>query len=75
MTLWAGSQPCPAVGRVSMDLIIVDVTDLSDVPATLSVLGADQGVDTLAEAAGTIGYEILTSLGSRYARAYLPVAD
>lgn len=67
---WAGDQPCPAVGRVSMDLITVDVTDLDDVPQSLSLLGERQGVDDLATAAGTIGYEILTSLGHRYDRHY-----
>ena len=69
--LWAGDQPCPVVGRVSMDLITVDVTDLPEVPAALSVLGPRQGIDALAEQAGTIGYEILTSLGARYARRHL----
>lgn len=67
---WHGSQPVPLVGRVSMDLITVDVTDLSEIPATLSFLGASQSVDTLADRAGTIGYEILTSLGARYQRRY-----
>ncbi len=68
--LWAGDVPCPVVGRVSMDLITVDVTDLPEVPPALDVLGPHQGVDAVAEAAGTIGYEILTSLGPRYARRY-----
>ncbi|QDL92385.1 alanine racemase [Paroceanicella profunda] len=69
-TLHAGDTPCPLVGRVSMDLITVDVTGLDEVPATMDILGPHQGVDTLAAAAGTIGYEILTALGSRYARVY-----
>ena len=62
----------PVVGRVSMDLITVDVTDLPDVPETLEILNARQGVDDVARLAGTIGYEILTSLGSRYPRDYRP---
>jgi alanine racemase len=66
--LWAGETPCPLAGRVSMDLLTVDVTDLAEVPDALDILGPHQGVDALAEAAGTIGYEILTSLGPRYAR-------
>lgn len=70
-TLWAGDTPCPLVGRVSMDLITVDVTDLAEVPQSLDILGPHQGVDALAEIAGTIGYEILTSLGQRYRRAYV----
>lgn len=66
--LFAEETPCPVRGRVSMDLITVDVTHLPEVPDWLEVLGLHQGVDDLAEAAGTIGYEILTSLGGRYAR-------
>ena len=68
--LYAGTRPCPAVGRISMDLITVDVTDLPEVPSALSLLNEVQTVDVLAEKAGTIGYEILTSLGSRYKRVY-----
>ena len=54
-----------------MDLLTVDVTHLADVPETLTILGPHQGVDALADAAGTIGYEILTALGPRYERRYL----
>lgn len=61
----------PVVGRVSMDLITVDVTDLPEDPETLEVLGPHQSVDALAEAANTIGYEVLTSLGARYDRDYI----
>jgi len=68
--LFAGDVPCPIAGRVSMDLIGVDVTHLDTVPDTLDILGAHQGVDDLASIAGTIGYEVLTSLGPRYARRY-----
>lgn len=70
-TLWDGATPVPLVGRVSMDLITADVTDLAEVPAALDILGPAQGVDDLAAVAGTIGYEILTSLGPRYARRYV----
>ena len=70
VTLWHGDQPCPLVGRVSMDLLTVDVTDLGETPHTLSLLSATQTVDDLAALAGTIGYEILTSLGPRYQRRY-----
>jgi len=68
--LFAGDVACPVAGRVSMDLITVDVTHLAEVPEHLTILGPDQGVDALADAAGTIGYEVLTSLGSRYERSY-----
>ena len=70
-TLFAGETACPVVGRVSMDLITVDVTHLDDIPDALTLLGAQQSVDDLADAADTIGYEILTSLGARYERRYI----
>ncbi len=69
--LWDGDQPCPLIGRVSMDLITVDITDLPELPRTLDILGPHQTVDALAVAADTIGYEILTGLGPRYARRYI----
>ncbi len=68
---FAGDQPCPVVGRISMDLITVDVTDLPNDPDRLRILNGHQTVDDLAEAAGTIGYEILTSMGNRYSRGYV----
>lgn len=68
--VYAGAQACAVVGRVSMDLITVDVTDLSEVPESLDILGPHQGIDRLAAAAGTIGYEVLTALGTRYERVY-----
>ena len=66
---------CPVVGRVSMDAIVLDLTDAP--PSIVrrgdfvELLGETIGVDALAERAGTIGYEILTRLGRRYARRYL----
>lgn len=71
LSLWADDQPCPLVGRVSMDMMGVDVTDLTTIPTHLDILNATQTVDVVAEAAGTIGYEILTSLGARYDRHYI----
>lgn len=61
----------PVVGRVSMDLITVDVSTLASPPEHLQLIGLHQSVDTVADFAGTIGYEILTSLGARYDRVYL----
>lgn len=71
LRLWSGDRQAPVIGRISMDLITVDVTDLPDVPDALQILNARQGVDALADLAGTIGYEILTALGQRYTRTYL----
>jgi alanine racemase len=76
-TLYAGDVPCPLTGRVSMDLLTVDVTDYRQRhgvdPDELDLLGPHQGIDGVADAAGTIGYEILTSLGARYRRTYAVV--
>ncbi len=68
--LYAKSINCPIVGRISMDLIGVDVTDATETPKSLTLLNSKQTIDHLAHNAGTIGYEILTSLGARYERRY-----
>lgn len=68
--LWDGDTPCPLVGRVSMDTITVDITHLGHIPRTLDLLGPHQGIDDLADIAGTIGYELLTQLSQRYYRRY-----
>jgi alanine racemase len=68
--LWCEGQPCAILGRVSMDLICCDISDLPGIPKALDLLCAEQGVDDLAAQAGTIGYEILTGLGPRYQRRY-----
>lgn len=60
-------QPANFAGRVSMDLTTLDVTDIPCAPDDMvELLGPNQGVIELAEAGGTIGHEILTSLGTRY---------
>ena len=69
--LHAGETPCKILGRVSMDLIGIDVSDVPETPESVELLGIHQSIDTVADAAGTIGYEILTSLGARYARRYV----
>ncbi|MDP2494953.1 alanine racemase [Shimia thalassica] len=66
----SGDTACKIIGRISMDMIGVDVTDLSEEPSHLDLIGPHQSVDTVAAAADTIGYEILTSLGARYTRRY-----
>lgn len=65
----------PVVGRVTMDLTIFDVTDLPEgavrVGDYVELFGSNVALDEIARAAGTIGYEMLTSLGLRYERRYL----
>jgi alanine racemase len=64
--------PVPLVGRVSMDLTTFDVTDHPAMQpgCWLEVLGPHLTPDDVAEAAGTNGYEVLTSLGRRFHRVY-----
>jgi alanine racemase len=64
----------PLVGRISMDLMTFDVTGIDPALARagsfLDLIDDSHGVDAVAAAAGTIGYEILTALGRRYHRLY-----
>jgi alanine racemase len=71
-TAFAGETPVPLVGIVSMDTATFDVTEAPQAVegGFLELVGPRHPVDALAAEAGTIGYEILTSLGGRYARAY-----
>jgi alanine racemase len=68
-----GGRRCPIAGRISMDLTAIDITDL---PSPLrrgqmvTLVGDGITVDELARHFGTIGYEVLTSLGERYQRVY-----
>lgn len=65
---------CPIAGRISMDLIAVDITDLPEKTVRrghmVTLLGDGITVDELGHHFGTIGYEVLTSLGHRYTRVY-----
>ena len=69
MCAFIDGQPAPVTGRISMDLITIDVTDLPPTRCrpgqTVELLGPNVCVDDLADAAGTIGYEVLSRLGSR----------
>ena len=60
---------CPIVGRISMDLLALDITDLPDGAVRrgdlATLIGGELSIDDVAAAAGTIGYEILTRLGPR----------
>jgi alanine racemase len=65
----------PMVGRISMDLITVDVTDLPEGAAMpgefAKLVGDGLTIEDTGFASGTIGYEILTRLGPRFVRLYL----
>ncbi len=62
----------PLVGRVSMDLTVFDISAATKIKVgdELELIGNNYPVDEIAKNAGTIGYEILTNLGSRYNRVY-----
>jgi len=66
---------CALVGRVSMDLAIVDITDVPKEAVKpgdpVEFFGPTIDLDDFASRSGTIGYHLLTSLGPRYQRAYL----
>lgn len=70
-TLYADGTACPVVGRISMDMIGVDVSDVETPIQSLQFINETHGIDKLAKDAGTISYEILTSLGRRYQRRYI----
>jgi alanine racemase len=64
----------PVIGRISMDLVTIDVTDIPEAEcqpgAVVEVLGDHTTTDDLADQARTNAYEIMTALGRRYARFY-----
>ena len=68
-------QPAPILGRISMDLTAIDVTDLPEGAVRrgdlVELIGETITIDEVATSAGTIGYEILTSLGRRYRRRHV----
>lgn len=64
---------CPIVGRVSMDLTTIDVTDVAEpvgVGELAELIGATLTLEDVGHAAGTIGYEVLTRIGRRFPRVY-----
>ncbi|MGN6460512.1 MAG: alanine racemase [Pseudolabrys sp.] len=69
-----GGKLCPLAGRISMDLLAIDVSELP--PGTAkrgdlaTLIGDEIGIDDVGAAARTIGYEVLTNLGKRYHRIY-----
>jgi len=70
-----GDRLCPQIGRVSMDTVMLDITDaaplLHRIGETIQVIGEDLPLERYAEGAGTLAYEILTGLSRRAKRAYL----
>ncbi len=72
---FVAGQRVPVIGRISMDLTLFDVTEVPEQALLadarwIELFGPNIALDEAAAAAGTIGYEMLTSLGSRYCRSY-----
>jgi alanine racemase len=72
-TAYIGDVAVPLIGRVSMDLITLDISHVpqANTGDVVELIGPHADLDTVAGAAGTIGYEILTGLGRRYRRHYV----
>jgi alanine racemase len=74
-TVYVGPHPAQVLGRVSMDLITVDVTDVPEAAsrrgAFVELIGPSVSAQEFAARAGTIDYEVLTNLGRRATRRYL----
>ncbi|HLZ66814.1 MAG TPA: alanine racemase [Aliidongia sp.] len=72
---YVGDRALPIAGRVSMDSLTLDISalpaDMLQPGDFVELIGPHQSIDAVATAAGTIGYEILTSLGGRYVRRYV----
>lgn len=71
---YVGATRLPIVGRVSMDSLTLDITalpaDTLRLGSRVEMIGPHQTLDALALDAGTISYEILTGLGTRFHRLY-----
>ncbi len=70
-----GGQRCPLAGRALMDLLAIDITNLSNPSAArhgdmVTLIGAELGIDDLAAAAKSTGREVLSNLGHRFHRIY-----
>ena len=72
-------QRVPVIGRISMDLVTIDVTDVPEAEcqpgALVEVLGPNMTADDLADYARTNAYEVMTALGRRYARLYVDTSE
>ena len=68
--LYLGNKPCPIIGRISMDLVTVDISDLPETPRHLYLFSSQYRVDDFAKDCQTISHEIFVNLGERITRVY-----
>ena len=71
--VWTAQGPAPILGRICMDMTMVDLTGLPGIHEgdEVEIFGAHQAVDELAEVAGTISYELTCAVSKRVPRLYL----
>jgi alanine racemase len=73
--VWIAGLHAPIVGRVSMDLVAIDITDLPGSAVSqgdwVEFFGGNVPLEEFARSSGTIGYEALTGIGSRVTRRYI----
>ena len=68
--LFSGNKSCPIIGRISMDLVTVDISSLHDTPEYLTVFSPEYQLYNFAKDCKTISYEVLVNLGDRIKRIY-----
>ena len=68
--LFSGNKSCPIIGRISMDLVTVDISSLPDTPDHLTIFSPEYHVDNFAKDCQTISHEVLVNLGERIKRVY-----
>ncbi len=71
---YVAGQSVDIIGRISMDLMAIDLTNLTEtveLGQEVEIIGRNASIDVLAKSANTIAYELLTKLGSRYKRDYV----
>ncbi|MFP3945153.1 MAG: alanine racemase [Alphaproteobacteria bacterium] len=72
--VWGAGRRLPVVGRISMDLMTIDITEAPGNALrpgdNVELIGTHITVDEAGQAGGTFAYEMLTNLGKRYVRRY-----
>jgi len=73
-SVFINDTPAPIVGKISMDLTTIDVSDVPEhkifLGQQVEILGLNSTIDKLANLSKTIAYEILTGLGNRFEKIY-----
>ena len=69
--LYHNKIPCPILGKISMDLVTVDISHLNQEPTKLTFVGQNQSINDLSDIAKTISHEILINFGNRFSRQYV----